>query len=84
MQYVYVLQSQKDHDLYIGCTYDLKKRLVLHNAKKIASTKNRVPFKLIYYEALIDQHDAFEREQYLKTGWGHHYIRKTLSNFFNR
>lgn len=84
MQYVYVLQSKIDKDFYIGCTYDLKKRLLLHNAKKIASTKKRVPFKLIYYEAHIDSHDAFVREQYLKTGWGRNYIRKTLSNFFNR
>lgn len=40
MQYVYVLQSKKDKDLYIGCTTDLKKRFALHNAKKITSTKN--------------------------------------------
>ncbi len=75
MQYVYVLQSKVDDNFYIGCTEDLKKRLVLHNAKKIASTKRRIPLKLIYYEAFLNQHDAFLREQFLKTGWGKNFLR---------
>lgn len=40
MQCVYVLQSEIDGDFYIGCTQNMKKRLALHNAKKVASTKN--------------------------------------------
>lgn len=81
MQYVYVLQSQQDFDFYIGCTYDLKKRLILHNAKKVSATAKRVPFKLIFYEAFIDKTDAYEREQFLKTGWGRNQIKKLLRNF---
>ena len=84
MQYVYVLQSKRDGDLYTGCTKDLKERVKLHNAKKVASTKARTPFILIYYEAYIDADDAYQREIYLKTQWGKSYIRKVLSNFFNR
>ena len=84
MQYVYVLQSKKDKDLYIGCTKNLKSRIILHNAKKVASTKNRVPFALIYYEAYIDSKDAYEREIYMKTQYGHNHLKKVLSNFFNR
>lgn len=83
MQYVYTLQSKADNDLYIGCTQNLKKRLLLHNSKKIASTAKRTPFILIYYEAYLNKTDAFIREGYLKTGWGHNYLKKTLSNFFN-
>lgn len=84
MQYVYVLQSKVDKDFYIGCTKDLKYRRELHNSKKIASTKNRTPLKIIYYEAFLDSHDAFLREQFLKTGWGRNYLRRTLCNFLNR
>lgn len=83
MQYVYVLQSKKDNELYIGCTNDLKKRLILHNAKKVTSTAGRTPFILIYYEAFIDKSDAFTREQFLKTGWGRNQLKKLLGNFFN-
>jgi putative endonuclease len=84
MQYVYVLRSEKDNDTYIGCTENLKERVKLHNAKKIASTKKRAPFVLIYYEAYLDKGDAFNRERYLKTGWGRSHIKKVLSNFFDR
>jgi putative endonuclease len=83
MQYVYVLQSKKDNELYIGCTNDLKKRLILHNAKKVTSTAGRTPLALIYYEAFIDKSDAFVREQFLKTGWGRNHLKKLLGNFFN-
>lgn len=84
MQYVYVLQSKIDMDLYIGCTKDLQKRLKLHNAKKVVSTRKRSPFALIYYEAYINSEDAYEREKYLKTQWGRTHIHKVLNNFFNR
>ena len=70
MNYVYILQSVKDKNLYIGCTSDLKKRINIHNDGRVESTKNRRPLKIIYYEAFLNRHDAFTREQWLKTGWG--------------
>ena len=82
MQYVYVLLSKKDNDLYTGCTTDHKNRLKLHNAKKVSSTAKRTPFVLIYYEAYIDSHDAYNREKYMKTRYGRNHIKKVLANFF--
>jgi putative endonuclease len=82
MQYVYVLQSKLDGELYTGCTKDLKKRIILHNAKKVDSTKKRAPFVLVYYEAYINSCDAYNREQYMKTQYGKNYLKKVLSNFF--
>ncbi|OGK16205.1 hypothetical protein A2862_00795 [Candidatus Roizmanbacteria bacterium RIFCSPHIGHO2_01_FULL_38_41] len=82
MQYVYILKSEKDDELYIGCTGDLKKRLHLHNSKGVPSTRNRVPLKLIYYEAFLNKEDAFGREQFFKTGWGRNNIKKLLMNYF--
>ncbi len=82
MQYVYILQSVKDQDLYTGCTKDLKERLKLHNAGKVSSTAKRAPFVLIYYEAYINSHDAFNREIYMKTQYGRNHLRKVLANFF--
>ncbi|OGZ04320.1 MAG: excinuclease ABC subunit C [Candidatus Lloydbacteria bacterium RIFCSPHIGHO2_01_FULL_41_20] len=83
MFYVYTLQSKKDNQLYIGCTNDLKKRLLKHNTGQSVSTAHRIPLSLIYYEAYINKEDAFAREQYLKTGWGRVYIRKTLRRFLS-
>jgi len=66
MHYVYVLKSVKLGELYIGQTNDLKRRFVEHNDKKNISTKNKAPFKLVYYEAYQSQSDAKYREKQLK------------------
>ena len=84
MNYVYVLQSMKDNNLYIGCTSDLKKRIYMHNTSKIESTKNRTPLKIIFYEAFLNKRDAFAREQWLKTGWGRNHVKKILFNYLNK
>lgn len=81
MYYVYVLQSKKNGKMYIGCTGNLKQRFLLHNSGNIYSTRRHRPLKLIYYEAFINRHDAFTREQWLKTGWGRNQLQKILSNY---
>jgi len=81
MYYVYVLKSEKDRRFYIGHTTDLKKRLELHNKGRVESTKYRRPFMLIYYEASLNQKDALRREKYLKTTYGHRYIRNRVNHF---
>lgn len=82
MFYVYILLSLKDWELYTGCTNNLKNRFNLHNSGKITSTEKRRPFKLIYYEAFLNKHDAFTREQWLKTGWGKKQLEKILRHYF--
>lgn len=76
---VYIIQSQKDGNLYTGCTTNLRKRVEEHNCGKEFSTKSRRPFKLIYFEAIPSKEDAFKRERFLKTGWGRNQIGKILS-----
>ncbi|MCD4704776.1 GIY-YIG nuclease family protein [bacterium] len=66
MYYVYIIKSKKDNLLYTGSTKDLKKRFDLHNKGKIISTKNRIPFELIYYEAYKNEKEARQREKNLK------------------
>ena len=66
MFYVYVLRSKKDGMNYIGSTNDLKRRFELHNLHNVFSTRNRVPFEIIYYEAYKAEKDARAREHNLK------------------
>ena len=82
MIYVYVLESTRDGHLYTGCTSDLRNRLALHNAGKVPSTKQRVPFELVYYEGCLDERDAFRREKYLKTTYGKRYLRTRCKSYF--
>jgi len=82
MHYVYVLQSTKDGDLYTGYTKDLKQRFDQHQKGLVASTKERRPLDLIYYEACLDQDDATKREKYLKTYKGKMFLRNRLKSYF--
>lgn len=81
MYYVYVLQSLKDKLWYTGSTNDLKSRIAKHNAGEIASTHDRRPLQVIYYEACLNEHDARLREQYLKSAWGKRYIKNRLKYY---
>ena len=80
MFYVYALVSQNDRKLYVGYTEDLRKRISEHNRGKVTSTRYRVPFKLIYYEACRNKADALHRERYLKTAYGKRYLKNRLKN----
>ena len=84
MYYTYVLKSQKDKKLYIGYSDNLKQRLQSHEKGEVASTKNRRPFVLIYYEAFLHQQDATNREKYLKSQWGRNFLKKVLDNYFKK
>ena len=80
MEYVYVLHSKADSQLYTGLTSDLKRRLEKHNAGEVPSTKHRVPFRLVYYEACLSRTDAAAREKYLKSGMGKRYLKNRLKD----
>ena len=66
MFYVYILKSKKDNNLYTGSTNNLKHRFKEHNLGKVTSTRYRIPFELIYYEAYKSEKDARNRESNLK------------------
>ncbi len=81
MYYTYVLLSESDKDLYIGYTNNLKKRIAHHNKGTVQSTRKRRPFKLIYYEACLNELDAKNREKYFKTGYGRRFLKNRLENY---
>ena len=83
MYYVYVVRSLRDHQFYTGCTQDLRKRLMQHEAGEVVSTRLRIPLKLVYYEAYLNADDAYRRERYLKSGLGKRDLRKRLYNTLN-
>ena len=80
--WVYVLQSVKDGKKYTGYTKNLPSRFEAHQNGEVQSTKDRRPFKLIYFEGCFNQQDATKREKYLKTHYGKIYIKKRLKSYF--
>ena len=83
MYHVYVIQSEKDKQFYTGFARDLQNRLREHNAGRVSSTKERVPFELIYYEGCLNEQDALAREKYLKSGMGKRYLKNRLKRFLS-
>jgi len=53
-----------------------------HASGSVESTRNRLPVKLVYYEACLNGKDAFRREKYLKTTYGRRYLRNRLKDYF--
>ncbi len=83
MFYIYVIQSLKSDYWYTGYTDNLRKRFNQHNMDKSAYTKKRGPYKLIYYEACLNEEDARSREKYLKSGMGKRYLKNRLKRFLS-
>lgn len=84
MFYVYILQSEKDNNLYTGYTNNIERRISQHNFGEVTSTRHRRPLKLIYYEAYLEKQDAENREIFLKSGSGKTYLKKQLKIFFEK
>jgi putative endonuclease len=78
MHYVYILQSERDKEFYVGRAGDLKRRYSEHQAGRVESTKNRVPLRLLCYEAYNTKEEAARREDFLKTSDGRKDIRKRV------
>jgi putative endonuclease len=53
----------------------------MHCKGRVASTRDRRPLKLIYYEACLSQDDATKREKYLKTFHGKMFLRGRLKSY---
>jgi len=79
MFYVYILFSFKDRNFYVGSTDDLRRRVKEHLQKKVASTKNRLPLKLVCYEAYLTKTEVLRREKYLKSSDGRKDLRIRLN-----
>lgn len=82
MFYVYILESTKPKQRYVGVTGNLKQRLLDHRRGQTKTTARFEDFTLVYYEACLNKKDAEIREKQLKTGFGRGYIKRRLSNYF--
>ena len=64
--HVYILESLKDGSYYVGSTNNLEARLKRHNQGRVAYTKPKRPWKLVYSEAHPDRSGAAKREYEIK------------------
>jgi putative endonuclease len=76
MYYFYTIRSLQDGSLYKGISINPQKRLLEHNSGKTNSTRNHIPYELVYTEVCTDRKEAREKEKYFKSGTG----REKLKN----
>ena len=80
---VYILYSEKDKRLYVGCTSNVSKRLEKHVAGEVPATKSRRPLVLIREEIFQNKGEAFKRERFLKSLWGAREKKKFLREYIH-
>ena len=84
MHYVYVLRSVSDGGFYIGYSANLQQQFEQHLQGDSFATSHRGPWKLIYYEAYLEQADALGRERYLKSGAGRRFLKAQLAHYLRK
>jgi len=67
MFYTYILQSNKNNKYYVGSCENINKRLMMHNKGLVKSTKNGIPWKVLFTEEFSDRSSAFKREKQIKS-----------------
>jgi predicted GIY-YIG superfamily endonuclease len=77
MYYVYLLTCS-DNRTYVGCTDNLKERIIRHDKGNIPATKLRLPVTLMEYFAFKNKYTAFNFEKYLKSGSGRAFLKRHL------
>lgn len=81
MYFVYILYSERDKELYVGCTSNVEERIKRHTAGEVLATKSRRPLQCIYTESYISKAEAFDRERFLKTLWSARFKSKIKSEY---
>ena len=77
MSYVYILLLRNKR-IYTGYTKNIKRRIKEHKNKKVKSTKNLIPLKLVLCEIYHLDSDARRREKFLKTTEGKRLLKKQI------
>ena len=80
MFYSYILISEKNGRYYVGHSSDLVERLNTHNIGKVKSTRNKGPWKCVYFEEYNTKLGANRRELEIKKQKSKKYIEDLISN----
>ncbi|MFC4393873.1 MULTISPECIES: GIY-YIG nuclease family protein [Flavobacterium] len=75
MFFVYILYSTTKEKFYIGQTNDIEDRLRRHNSGQSLSTKNGIPWKIIYTIQLDSRSEAVTLESKIKKRGAKRYLQ---------
>lgn len=78
MAHVYILQSIRNSQYYIGSTADIKTRMHSHNSGGVKATKNLLPLNLLFKQEYPDYDTARQIETRIKKLKRRDYIEKII------
>lgn len=64
--FVYFLKREKNGDIYVGSTSDVSRRVAIHNAGKVKSTKGYGPWKLFKFLKYASRSEAVKAELFIR------------------
>ena len=67
MYFTYILQSETTEGLYIGQAANIIERVERHNSNRARWTRNKGPWKLIFFKEFQTRSDAIKLERKLKS-----------------
>ena len=80
MYYAYILISEKSSRFYIGHSNEIIERLNTHNTGRVKSTRNKGPWKCVYFEEYDTKLEANRRELEIKKQKSKQYIDDLINN----
>jgi len=79
MYCTYILISEKSGRFYVGHSNNLEERLTTHNTGKVKSTRNKGPWKCLYFEKYDTKLEANRRELHIKKQKSKKYIEDLIN-----
>ncbi len=79
----YILKSNKIGTYYSGSCQDVAARLIRHNSGLVRSTKNGVPWEIIFVEYFTTRAKAIKREREIKSWKSRAAIDNLIETFQN-
>ncbi len=76
--WVYILQSDASGQYYVGSTGDLRDRVARHPAGRVAATRNRGPWTVVYAEEFPRWGTAVVRERAIKARKSRAYVDELI------
>ncbi len=82
MNFVYILQSEKNGRYYIGSTENVERRLVEHNSGKTASLRYLIPMRLVFKQEFENSIMAKRMERKLKNAKSKSILERIIADGF--
>ncbi|MDI6765365.1 MAG: GIY-YIG nuclease family protein [Bacteroidota bacterium] len=79
MYFVYILQSKKIGQYYVGHTDNLERRMSEHDNGKSPYTKGRGPWTLVNVEEFATRSEAMKREKEIKGQKSREFIERLIN-----